>query len=139
MGRKASACDRYLFLRMTGTGEIYSSAWIGGHLRTHGAQLTATQKNVKGETVVLTQQALDKAAELGHDLPAYWIDLLGSAELHQLEFLCRKIKKRYPKPLRRAILDDSGVAKRWSDLKTARKRGKRHNRGLLGKLRNLIP
>jgi hypothetical protein len=133
--------DRLLFLEMAGAGEILSAPWIGGHLRFHAGQQSHRNRNQRAESRRVTELVLARAAELGHDLPAFWIERLRQASETELEFFGDKIARQYPRELSRRILSEAGARRRWKALRHERKRQARNlrpQRGPIGKLKRLL-
>lgn len=133
--------DRLLLMNMVNRGEIYSAPWIGGHLRYHADQVSIRNIKQRVETQLVTERVLNRARELGYDLPQYWIERLPKFELMQLEFVCERIQRLYPRALSREIMEQAGVYDRWKQLRKQRKRAKNKSRlvpGLIGRLRQLL-
>lgn len=127
--------DRLLFLRVVGRGTVYSSPWIGGHLRLHPAQ--ATHGNDEGDTRTVCRHVLERAEELGHDVPGYWVERLAGADERELQAYCPLIQRSFPPELSKEVLERAGVARRWKDLKRKRKLQK-YRPGLMWKVRRFF-
>jgi len=127
--------DRDLFVRLADRGEIYTSAWVGGHLRYHGGQ--QSWERSPDESREVTERALAKARGLGLDLRGFWVERLARASDHELEVLCVRLLKRWDRGEAKAMLAEAGVDRRWQEARRKRRAG-RYKPGLGSRLLNLF-